>query len=267
MSTRIIVHKITLFFTFTLFAVFLVKSVSATQVRGIMIDPPSPIYNQQFNCAITLDQDDHRNACSLLPLNAPAGTFPWDVCKIDTVSADKLTRFYHCVASSEKKVPGPGTYQIVDWNFTGDGETGKVIYSRQITIGAPPPPKPTNPPLTPTQYVPPPPTDIPVTQVPPTEPKHVETKAMPATQRTPTIIEFSLTDQGAGNNMNETGVQKKSSPFTISLPLLPRVSPGVMREWTNQLLYGITQTADKTKRSVLQPFFAVISQFMKETNY
>lgn len=244
MSTRIIVHKIKYIFTLISFIVVVFmysKCVFATQVRSLTTDPGSPVYNQEFRCAITLDQDDHRNACSLMPLNAPAGTIPWDVCTIDTVSNDKLTRFYKCIANQVKKVPGPGNYEIVDWNFTGDGEMGKVIYSRPITIQDQPPPAPTNTPKpTPTEYIPPEePTEIIITQAPPPP----QNTLPPPTPKVSTIIDFSINSP-----------QKKSSAFIITLPRFQGITfpPGMMDEWMQR---------------VLNPIVKLVLNFMKEANY
>lgn len=265
MSTRIIVHKIYCIFTFTLSIVFFfmyAKNVVATEVRSIAIDPVSPIYNQQFNCALTLDQDDHRNACSLLPLNAPSGTIPWDICTINTVSDDKLTRFYHCIANQTKKVPGPGNYQIVVWNFTGDGETGKVIARKNITILSVPPATPTNIP-NPTAIKITEPTETIVTRFP-TSVQQITSVPLP-TEKTPTIVEFSISGQNNGTASDSSSVRKNN--ILISFLQNINISSGTVGQWKGQIINGITQITNKTKTTVFLPLNELIKNFMREANF
>lgn len=263
MFTPFIVHKSKYFIAlFVLLSLFIVKASSATEVRSVVINPSSPAFNQEYTCAITLDQDDHRNACSLLPLDAPSDMFPWDVCRIDHLSNGNLTRNYKCNASTVKdntKVPGPGNYQLVVWNFTGDGETGQVIYRQNITIVAQQPPtatprpKPTNPP-----YIPPTTSPLIPTQIPP--------------QNIPTIIKVSV----------PTGVEFTFGPtrapvipsvvvptVATSLTLFPeiRLPEGMIDSWKQNISGGVTKTVETTRNSILKPLVDILLNFMREASY
>lgn len=250
MFTHIIVHKFK--YTFTLFILLIllsVKTISATEVLGIKIDPPSPVYNQPFKCTLTLDQDDHRNACSLMPLNAPEEMFPWDICRIDNISNDALTRFYNCIASKDRKVPGPGNYQIVVWNFTGDGETGQVIARQNITILDQSPPSPTNTPKpTSTPYVLPEPTVAVVTQTPPLQ-LLPQNNFLPSQKVVPTVVEFSV------------------SSLKISDQINNNASMHIFQNWKQQVSNGFIQTIERTQHFILRPFIELVLNFMKEANY
>jgi hypothetical protein len=262
MSTRTIVHNFKYIFPLFLLLILLfvkttsvsVRTASATEVLRITIDPPFPAYNQPFKCTLTLDRDDHRNACDLMPLNAPMGMFPWDICRIDHISSDAHTRFYNCVANKDRNVPGPGNYQIVVWNFTGDGETGQVTARQNITILDQLPPTPTNiPKPTFPPYVPPEPTITPPLQLPP------QNNLLPSQKVAPTVVVFSIPPQKINDQINNNA--------SINISQNIKLPTEMVNQWKQQLSNGFTQTVEKTQRSVLKPLVELVLNFMKEANY
>jgi hypothetical protein len=138
--------------------------VKATSVSNIRTVPEQPAYNQQFECIIATDTNDSFLACDLMPISAPDTDTPWDLCPKSNYGTTGFKYFangerhYQCLTQAKKGVPGPGTYRIVAWLFSGDGYVGDVIYSRPITI---------------VNYLPPTATPIPLpseTPLPPTAP-------------------------------------------------------------------------------------------------
>jgi len=234
--------------------IFFSKPILATSVLGIKIEPASPVYDQPFTCTLTLDQDDHRNACCLMPLNSPEGTVPWDICRIDTVSG--ATRNYKCIANTTKNVPSPGDYQIAVWNFTGDGETGQVIAKQNITILDKPPPTPTEVPRPTPTDTPPEPTVIKATQIPIQKPTTI-----------PTIIEFSISPPGAGGKENIPTPTNR--PINISLSILKNIALpiGMINQIKQQIGNGTTFVIKRTQNSLLRPFVILILNFMREASY
>lgn len=230
--------------------------MSATEVLNIQIDPPSPVYNQPFKCALTLDQDDHRNACDLLPLNASPDMEPWDICRIHTLSTDKLTRYYDCFVTDKQKnfVPGPGNYQIVVWNFTGDGETGQITARKNITILAAPPPTPTSiPKPSPTPYIPPPTQVIQITSLP--------TNATNPTKRpNPTTVEFTFPAS------NQLSLSPTPSPVPFTLPRL-NISVPHLDNIGSSAAAALGNIFKKMEYSVFAPLIKILSNFMKETDF
>lgn len=220
-----------------------VQPVAATEVRGIAIDPPSPAYNQPFKCALTLDQDDHRNACSLMPFGAAPGTFPWDICRIDHISADKLTRYYNCIANKARGVPGPGQYQIVVWNFTGDGETGQVTARQDITIRDTPLPSPTKQP-TPTIIQLPSPTNTPLPTIP------VISPTQSVLQVEPTIAPIITPSHT---------ISPAASQIAIPLPDSEAI--------TKSLIAFLRVYTEKTRMNILSPLIEVFAGFLEETRF
>ncbi len=264
MFTPFIVHKSNYFIAlFILLSLLITKTSFATEVRSVVINPSSPAFNQEYTCAITLDQDDHRNACSLLPLDAPADMFPWDVCRIDHLSNGNLTRNYKCNASTVKsntKVPGPGNYQLVVWNFTGDGETGKVIYRQNITIAAQlpptttPRPKPTTPP-----YIPP--TSSPVI------PTLIPSQNLPTIIKVsvPTGVDFSIGPTRAPDAIPITVVPTVTTSFNI-FPQI-RLPEGMIDSWKQSISEGAIYTIETTRNSIFKPLVDILLNFMREASY
>jgi len=262
MFIHFILHKLKRIFPVIFAFVFisLVQGVSATEVLNIQIDPPSPIFNQPFKCTLTLNQDDHRNACDLIPSDAPADMKPWDICRINNISADARTRYYDCFVTDQQKklVPSPGNYQIVVWNFTGDGETGKITARKDIIILAQPPPSSTpQPKPTPTTYIPPPQINIPTTV--PNIPI-ITITMIPTKRPNPTVIYFSFPLP----SLIPTNPSLPSTNFSfpqvkITLPDLTKIYSSVSAI--------INNSSVKLQTSLVSPIMQIISDFLSEANF
>ena len=122
-------------------------------MNSIGIQPNSPEYGKEFNCVFDVDVTEYDLSCGMLPINAPDGTLPWDICpkrehtNFGRHDVGPPTASYGCIADASTKVPGPGTYKIVAWHFFVDGAKGEVLRSSIITII---PPQPTPIPRLPT---------------------------------------------------------------------------------------------------------------------
>lgn len=119
-------------------SLFFVSSVQAITVSRLETIPAQPAYGQKFECILSVDSDDSNLACDMLGLADPDSKKPWDICpKISGLGYQYTSdgkRHYYCVADSSTNIPRPGNYRIVAWKFYGDGETGDVIYSKNITV-------------------------------------------------------------------------------------------------------------------------------------
>lgn len=269
MFIHYILHKLESIFPVVCVFIFIsmVQRVSATEVLNIQIDPPSPIFNQPFKCTLTLNQDDHRNACDLIPSDAPADMKPWDICRINNISADARTRYYDCFVTDQQKnfVPSPGNYQIVVWNFTGDGETGKITARKDITILAQPPPSSTpQPKPTPTTYIPPPQINIPtvVQNIPITIPTTIPTK-----RPNPTVIYFSFPQSDEPPQIPSPIPTNPSLPSTnFSFPQIKITLPDLTKIYSS-ISVIINNSSVKLQASLLSPFMQILSNFLSETNF
>lgn len=245
----------------------MVQRVSATEVLNIQIDPPSPIFNQPFKCTLTLNQDDHRNACDLIPSDAPADMKPWDICRINNISADARTRYYDCFVTDQQRnlVPSPGNYQIVVWNFTGDGETGKITARKDITILAQPPPSSTpQPKPTPTTYIPPPQINIPTTV--PNIPI-ITTTIIPTKRPNPTVIYFSFPQSDEPPQIPSPVPTSPSLPSTnFSFPQIKITLPDLTKIYSS-ISVIINDSSVKLQASLLSPIMQILSNFLSETNF
>lgn len=196
------------------------RSVQAITVRAIGIQPNTPEYGKEFNCLFDVDVTEYDLSCGLLPVNAPDGTLPWDICPkregthFGRQAVGPPTATYGCIADASTKVPGPGTYKIVAWHFFSDGAKGEVLRSAIISI-VPPQPTATLKLPTPIIYI----TDIPIAQS-----KTQETITTPAT-KSKVKVTPSYFEMGSKDALNNVPTKTLVSSFpSILFPPLPRIT-------------------------------------------
>ncbi len=259
---RKIIANILLFvFGFLLLA----SSVQAVTVSNVEINPSSPVWGQKFECILTVDIDDSNLACDLLPINAPDTQKPIDICpKLPGLGYQKTEgsrRHYSCLADSSTGVAGPGRYRIVAWRFYGDGETGDVIYSKNIEILNTPPPSNTPYPTptyinTPTRF----PT---ATTVPVLSPNISPTVSLnPTSFNQPTV--FFPT--GRSPLVSPTSTDSKKPAFT-SLPDFGSLLKVNIPEKAAKAASLIKDKVNETSSSIYEFFKKVIINFINETSF
>jgi len=245
------------------------RKTEAVVVSNIEIIPSNPSYNFEFQCNLSIDVDEPKLSCGLMPVGQNP-QYPLDICpKRDGLGHQKTEngkRYYKCIANSSTGVSGPGTYRIVAWRFYGDGETGEVIAERNVTFSSAPPPSAT-----------PIPTSTPIPQENPTIPPTQPTVPAQSPSNTPQpfrpgyipdirIPTTSTQNPFSQSSSSPTPVQNgASTPFIypginlsmpkLRLPSIPSLSNFYVVQRSIEIASGATTGISKLGKTILSNFF------------